>query len=77
VTLRSRLADERLAAGCAIRVSRDPAATQAWGPDPVGGAGFVIRQAIEARELGPMSADELAWMRRVGVEVRRRAWLKQ
>ena len=36
-----------------------------------------VDHAIAARELGPMSADELAWMRRVGVEVRRRAWLKQ
>jgi aryl-alcohol dehydrogenase-like predicted oxidoreductase len=36
-----------------------------------------VRQAIEARELGPLSQDELGWMRRVGVEVRRRAWLKQ
>jgi aryl-alcohol dehydrogenase-like predicted oxidoreductase len=36
-----------------------------------------VEQAIAAREMGPMSDDELAWMRRVGVEVRRRAWLKQ
>ena len=36
-----------------------------------------VEQAIAARELGPMSEEELAWMRRVGVEVRRRAWLKQ
>jgi aryl-alcohol dehydrogenase-like predicted oxidoreductase len=36
-----------------------------------------VEQAIAARELGPMSADELAWMHRVGAEVRRRAWLKQ
>ena len=36
-----------------------------------------VQQAIEARELGPMQDEELAWMRRVGVEVRRRAWLKQ
>jgi aryl-alcohol dehydrogenase-like predicted oxidoreductase len=36
-----------------------------------------VDQALAARELGPMSEDELAWMRRVGVEVRRRAWLKQ
>jgi hypothetical protein len=36
-----------------------------------------VDEAIAARELGPMTADELAWMRRVGVEVRRRAWLKQ
>jgi hypothetical protein len=36
-----------------------------------------VQHAIEARELGPMQDQELAWMRRVGVEVRRRAWLKQ
>jgi aryl-alcohol dehydrogenase-like predicted oxidoreductase len=36
-----------------------------------------VDQAIAARELGPMSGDELAWMRRVGAEVRRRAWLRQ
>jgi aryl-alcohol dehydrogenase-like predicted oxidoreductase len=36
-----------------------------------------VAQAIAARELGPMSEEELAWMRRVGVEVRRRAWLRQ
>ena len=36
-----------------------------------------VDEAIAARELGPMSADEVAWMKRVGVEVRRRAWLKQ
>ncbi|MFO7695519.1 MAG: hypothetical protein R6V57_20725 [Vicinamibacterales bacterium] len=36
-----------------------------------------VEQAVAARELGPMSEEELAWMRRVGVEVRRRAWLKQ
>jgi aryl-alcohol dehydrogenase-like predicted oxidoreductase len=36
-----------------------------------------VEQAIAARELGPMPEEELAWMRRVGVEVRRRAWLKQ
>ena len=36
-----------------------------------------VQHAIEARELGPMQDEELAWMRRVGVEVRRRAWLKQ
>jgi aryl-alcohol dehydrogenase-like predicted oxidoreductase len=36
-----------------------------------------VQQAIAARELGPMPEEELAWMRRVGVEVRRRAWLKQ
>ena len=36
-----------------------------------------VEQAIAARERGPMSEDELDWMRRVGVEVRRRAWLKQ
>jgi aryl-alcohol dehydrogenase-like predicted oxidoreductase len=36
-----------------------------------------VEQAIAARELGPMSDEELAWMRRVGAEVRRRAWLKQ
>lgn len=36
-----------------------------------------VRQAIAARELGPMQEEELAWMRRVGVEVRRRAWLRQ
>jgi len=36
-----------------------------------------VEQAIAARELGPMSADELAWMTRVGAEVRRRAWLRQ
>jgi aryl-alcohol dehydrogenase-like predicted oxidoreductase len=34
-----------------------------------------VEHAIAARELGPMSADELAWMTRVGREVRRRAWL--
>jgi len=36
-----------------------------------------VDEAIAARERGPMSEEELAWMRRVGVEVRRRAWLKQ
>jgi aryl-alcohol dehydrogenase-like predicted oxidoreductase len=36
-----------------------------------------VEQALAARDLGPMSGDELAWMKRVGVEVRRRAWLKQ
>ncbi len=36
-----------------------------------------VEQALAARELGPMSEEELAWMRRVGVEVRRRAWLRQ
>jgi predicted aldo/keto reductase-like oxidoreductase len=36
-----------------------------------------VEQAIAAREQGPMQDEELAWMRRVGVEVRRRAWLKQ
>jgi aryl-alcohol dehydrogenase-like predicted oxidoreductase len=36
-----------------------------------------VEQAIAARELGPMAEEELAWMRRVGVEVRRRAWLRQ
>jgi len=36
-----------------------------------------VDEAIAAREIGPMSEEELAWMRRVGVEVRRRAWLKQ
>jgi aryl-alcohol dehydrogenase-like predicted oxidoreductase len=36
-----------------------------------------VDEAIAARELGPMTPEELAWMRRVGVEVRRRAWLKQ
>ena len=36
-----------------------------------------VEQAIAAREMGPMSDEELAWMKRVGAEVRRRAWLKQ
>lgn len=36
-----------------------------------------VDQALAARELGPMSADELAWMKRVGLEVRRRVWLKR
>jgi aryl-alcohol dehydrogenase-like predicted oxidoreductase len=36
-----------------------------------------VEEAIAAREQGPMSDEEIAWMRRVGVEVRRRAWLKQ
>jgi predicted aldo/keto reductase-like oxidoreductase len=36
-----------------------------------------VEQAIAARELGPMSEEELAWMRRVGEAVRRRAWLRQ
>jgi aryl-alcohol dehydrogenase-like predicted oxidoreductase len=36
-----------------------------------------VEQAIKARGLGPMSEEEKAWIRRVGVEVRRRAWLKQ
>jgi predicted aldo/keto reductase-like oxidoreductase len=36
-----------------------------------------VEQAIAARELGPMSDEELAWMKRVGEAVRRRAWLKQ
>jgi aryl-alcohol dehydrogenase-like predicted oxidoreductase len=34
-----------------------------------------VAHALAAREMGPMSPDELAWMRRVGEEVRRRAWL--
>lgn len=34
-----------------------------------------VEQAIAARELGPLSPGELAWMTRVGQEVRRRAWL--
>jgi aryl-alcohol dehydrogenase-like predicted oxidoreductase len=37
--------------------------------------GAHVEEAIAARELGPMSPDELAWMTRVGREVRRRAWL--
>jgi len=37
--------------------------------------GAHVEEAIAARELGPMSPDELAWMTRVGQEVRRRAWL--
>ncbi len=36
-----------------------------------------VEEAIAARELGPMSEEALAWMKRVGLEVRRRAWLKQ
>ena len=36
-----------------------------------------VEEAIAARELGPMSEEELAWIKRVGAEVRRRAWLKQ
>ena len=34
-----------------------------------------VEQAMAARELGPLSPDEVAWMTRVGAEVRRRAWL--
>jgi len=34
-----------------------------------------VEHAIAARERGPLSPDELAWMTRVGQEVRRRAWL--
>jgi len=33
-----------------------------------------VEQAIAARELGALSPDEVAWMTRVGAEVRRRAW---
>lgn len=36
-----------------------------------------VEEAITAREQGPMSDGELAWMRRVGAEVRRRAWLRR
>jgi aryl-alcohol dehydrogenase-like predicted oxidoreductase len=36
-----------------------------------------VDEALSAREAGPLSDDELAWMQRVGAEVRRRAWLKQ
>jgi aryl-alcohol dehydrogenase-like predicted oxidoreductase len=36
-----------------------------------------VAEALSAREAGPLSGEELAWMRRVGAEVRRRAWLKQ
>jgi predicted aldo/keto reductase-like oxidoreductase len=36
-----------------------------------------VEQALAARELGPLSEDELAWMGRVGMEVRLKAWLKQ
>lgn len=36
-----------------------------------------VADALSAREDGPLSEDDLAWMRRVGAEVRRRAWLKQ
>ena len=36
-----------------------------------------VDEALSAREVGPLSDDELAWMKRVGAEVRRRAWLKQ
>jgi aryl-alcohol dehydrogenase-like predicted oxidoreductase len=36
-----------------------------------------VDEALAAREAGPMSPEELAWMKRVGAEVRRRAWLKQ
>jgi predicted aldo/keto reductase-like oxidoreductase len=36
-----------------------------------------VADAIAAREAGPLSDEERAWMRRVGAEVRRRAWLKQ
>lgn len=36
-----------------------------------------VEDGIAACEAGPMSQDELAWMKRVGHEVRRRAWLKQ
>jgi len=35
-----------------------------------------VEEAIAAGDLGPMTPEELAWMRRVGAEVRRRAWLK-
>lgn len=34
-----------------------------------------VDDALAAQAKGPMSDDELAWMRRVGREVRRRAWL--
>jgi aryl-alcohol dehydrogenase-like predicted oxidoreductase len=36
-----------------------------------------VEAALKARERGPMSPEELAWMRRVGAEVRRRSWLKR
>lgn len=36
-----------------------------------------VAEALAAREAGPLSDEELAWMKRVGAEVRRRAWLKQ
>ena len=34
-----------------------------------------VEDAIAARQMGPLSAEDLAWMTRVGAEVRRRAWL--
>jgi aryl-alcohol dehydrogenase-like predicted oxidoreductase len=34
-----------------------------------------VDQALQALALGPLSPDEIAWMKRVGVEARRRAWL--
>ena len=37
-----------------------------------------VEAALRARELGPMSPEELDWMRRVGAELnRRRTWLKR
>jgi aryl-alcohol dehydrogenase-like predicted oxidoreductase len=34
-----------------------------------------VDAAIAARSLGPLSPDEVAWMKRVGAAVRRRAWV--
>jgi len=34
-----------------------------------------VEDAIAARTLGPLSPDEIAWMKRVGLAVRRRGWI--
>lgn len=39
------------------------------------GSAAHVEHALEAVARGPMSADELAWMKRVGQVVRQRAWL--
>lgn len=36
-----------------------------------------VEQALAAVQRGPLSPDEVAWMTRVGEQVRRRAWLGQ
>ncbi|MCX6552647.1 MAG: hypothetical protein NTY02_16865 [Acidobacteria bacterium] len=39
------------------------------------GSAAHVDEALRAIDGGPLSSDEIAWMKRVGVEVRRRVWL--